>query len=140
MPRLCAYLLSLLLAAPAFGQTVVPPEVVSVVSGGHWEANGCTGTYRVVVVNDGFEHVVSHALVQWVAAPSSPDESPSVVASVEPPLPFGQGVASLIATLKPMGSGQVGIRLSGSAPAAPNQEVGTLLIAREPGVVAVQGD
>ena len=140
MPRLCLYLLSLLLAAPVFGQTVVPPEVVSVVSGGHWEVNGRAGSYRVVVVNDGFEHVVSHALVQWVATPSSPDESPSVIASVEPPLPFGQGAASLVATLKPVGSGQVEIRLSGSAATAPGQEVGTLLIAREPGVVVVQGD
>ena len=45
----------------------IPPDIQYVVTGGRWSAAGRTGVYRVLVRTGGFEHVVSEAVVEWVA-------------------------------------------------------------------------
>lgn len=138
MTKMFATLLMLSAITPALcGQ--VPPEVVSVESGGYWESDGRSGSYRVVVTNHGFEHVTSRVVVEWVADPESPREGPVIVAAVEPPLPFGNGVASLSATLDPVGPGHVRITLSGAIAVDPTQSVGAVIAATAPGEVAVEG-
>lgn len=44
----------------------LPAGVVAVRSGGAWTEGEAAGSYRVVVVNAGFEHVVSRVYVQWL--------------------------------------------------------------------------
>ena len=130
-----AILLLLLLPLSALSQTRVPPEVDSVVSGGYWESGSDSGQYRVVVVNSGFEHVTSRIIVEWLRGPASTGTAPEVVASVEPKLPFGAGVASLGVTLTPAGKGKVRIVASGVVAADPSQKVRAVLTATQPGVV-----
>jgi hypothetical protein len=137
MPNVLAPLLMLLLAGSAHG-SAVQPEVSGVVSGGYWSSKGQSGTYRVVIVNSGFEHVVSQVFIEWVADPTSEQDGPKVVATVEPKLPF-EGVASLQAALKPVATGKAQIILSGVVSALPTQEVHAVLTATSPGQVAIDG-
>jgi hypothetical protein len=81
----------LLLPGLAYAQPKVPLEVVSVVSGGHWQEGARSGTYRVVTTREGWEHLWSRLAVEWLADPGSRDEQQSIVASIEPELPSGQG-------------------------------------------------
>ena len=123
---LCADLAS---AAPA-----VVSSVVAVVSGGYWSAAGRTGTYRVVVANEGTEHVISRVFIEWLA--ESP-EGMTVVASVEPQLPFGNGTANLRATLRPLRTNRVLIQVAGVISADPTQKARAVVLAGVPGRVAV---
>jgi hypothetical protein len=63
-------LLALLAAEPtrAQGTFEVPdPAISAVVTGGHWEAGGRSGTIRFVVVTGGIDHLVSTLHAQWLA-------------------------------------------------------------------------
>ena len=44
----------------------VPTHVESVVSGGYWKSGGQDGRYRIIVVNNGWEHVHSLVFLQWL--------------------------------------------------------------------------
>jgi hypothetical protein len=44
----------------------IPIEVASVVAGGYWKEGGSDGRYRVVVINEGWEHVHSRVYAQWI--------------------------------------------------------------------------
>jgi hypothetical protein len=127
--------LMLLLPFSAFAQSPVPSDVYSVASGGYWEAAGESGTYRVLVVNSGFEHVTSRVFVEWVRGPKPGESTPTVVASVEPELPFGRGIASLNATLQPQLKGKVHIVVSGVISAQPDKKVRAVLVATHPSLV-----
>lgn len=72
-------------AACARGQAapMVEAAVSDVVTGGYWQADTRGGHYRVVVTTVGFEALSSRVFVEWIAEPAFPEESPSVVASVE---------------------------------------------------------
>ncbi|BAV97791.1 hypothetical protein LEN_2304 [Lysobacter enzymogenes] len=56
-------------SAPALAQApVVEPNVDAVVQAGRWsEVEAGEGSYRVVVVGQGFEHVSTRVLAQWKA-------------------------------------------------------------------------
>lgn len=70
-----ALFLLLLLALPARGEDAPDrkavdalPAYISVVqSGGFWRSGAQEGHYRIVVTSGGFEHIVSHLFIQWVA-------------------------------------------------------------------------
>ena len=129
-------LITLALPLTVAAQGLVSPEVESVVSGGYWEHQGSSGRYRVVLVNSGFEHVSSRLRVEWVRGPRTADAGPEVVASTEPVLPFGQGLASLSATVKPAGKGRVRITVTGVMAHEPQRQVRAVLIATDPGKVS----
>jgi hypothetical protein len=68
--------LALVLASPLAAQTTLPddpfitalPASVSLVSsGGGWVDGKETGTYRVVVVTEGWDHLQSRLYIQWLA-------------------------------------------------------------------------
>ena len=62
---------------------VVPIAVETVVSGGYWTApDNIEGQYRVIVKTEGFEHLVSSAWLEWIAAPTK-DSDATVVATSE---------------------------------------------------------
>jgi hypothetical protein len=134
---LSAALTALAFAGTAPAQTAVPPQIASVVSGGYWSAQGRAGTYRVVVVNHGFEHVASRVFIEWLADPRSPAEEPAVIDTVEPALPFGRDVASLGVTLKSLGVGRVRVVVSGVISVDPAQKVRAVITAAAPGVATV---
>lgn len=137
MRTLAVLLTSFVFASHAPAQTGVPPQVHSVASGGYWSSGRHSGVYRVIVVNEGFEHVASRVFVEWIAEPTSPTEDPTVIAVVEPSLPFGAGVASLQATLKPLAPNRVRVALAGVVSAEPSQKVRAVVIATAPGLVSV---
>lgn len=125
----------LLTAIGSFADSNVPASIHSVVSGGYWKAEGRGGLYRVVVVNDGYEHVTSRVLVEWLQEPSSRDGEVKVVASVEPQLPFGNEIALLSASLKPLATGRVQVVISGVVAAEPSRKVSAVLLASQPGKI-----
>ncbi|WP_156886582.1 hypothetical protein [Rhizobium gallicum] len=82
IPRLCGGIF-LLVANAAFAETFVDTNVVSVVEGGHWQEDGVgEGSYRIIVVNQGFEHVSSRVVVEWKSVPTETDDA-QIVHSVE---------------------------------------------------------
>ena len=66
-------MLSATMVAGAFAATPpsVAPSVVSVVTAGHWESGGTHGTYRVLLLRGGFEHVTSRVIAEWIADPTA---------------------------------------------------------------------
>jgi hypothetical protein len=128
-------LITAVLPLTAAAQGTVSPDVDSVASGGYWEHQGSSGRYRVVVVNSGFEHVTSRVRVEWVRDARSSSVGSDVVASAEPELPFGKNMASLGATLKPVGKGRVRITVTGVMSHEPLKKVKAVLVATHPGQV-----
>jgi hypothetical protein len=92
------------------------PTIVSVVSSGYWERSADHGSYRLIVENVGFEHVMSRVLAQWVAEPNDSSKKATVALQKEliPPLLFSFGAPTLTAT-------KTGVRaaLSGASPTSP---------------------
>lgn len=83
--RLCVGLWSLVLTvtADAWGDTVsktgsqvaealasdtvgVPADVSTVQTGGVWSESDKEGNYRVIIINHGFDHIVSKLYLQWL--------------------------------------------------------------------------
>ncbi len=123
-------------ASPSFG--AVPPDVVSVTSGGYWDDGEKSGTYRVVISNKGFEHITSTLLIEWIADPADRDGSPVVAGSVEPSLPFGQGVSNLRATLSVIEPNHVEVKVLGTMASDLDHEVSATIYARSPNEVEVK--
>jgi hypothetical protein len=96
-----AGLLSLFVVAAVEAQSGVPSSVASVKSVGYWKTDSGEGTYRVVVINQGCEHVTTRVLIEWIRRSTSRERDVEVISSVEPSPPFGNGIASLRATLGP---------------------------------------
>jgi hypothetical protein len=117
----------------------VPTSVRSVASAGHWEANGRTGVYRVVITNDGWEHTWSHLFIEWVASPSAREGESTVVAVVEPTLPFPAGTTILDATLRARAPGRLEVVVLGTPNGAglSSAKAQLTLEAKAPGVVIV---
>jgi hypothetical protein len=76
-----ALLLAVCGVAGAQQPIAMSPDIAAVVTGGRWQSGALSGTYRVVVRNGGFEHVVSYAQVDWITDSSSRDEAPRVIDS-----------------------------------------------------------
>lgn len=73
-----------LLSSPSRSESVapeVPPTIVAVVSGGVWQAGDSHGFFRVIVENQGFEHIHSVLWLEWVVA-GSRDSQPRVASRV----------------------------------------------------------
>ncbi|TCU29235.1 hypothetical protein EV130_102415 [Rhizobium azibense] len=82
IPRLWGVIF-LLVAKTAFADTFADTNVVSVIEGGHWQEDGAgEGSYRIIVVNQGFEHVSSRVVVEWKSVPTETGEA-KIVHSVE---------------------------------------------------------
>jgi hypothetical protein len=123
-------------ASSALATATVPADVETVVTGGYWESGGQRGRYRVVVVNEGNEHVHSRLFIEWVADPRA-GQPARVVATSEPKLPFADA-ASFGVTLSPAGIGSARIVVSGVVSASPSTKVHAVVVAKEPGVAEVQ--
>lgn len=129
--------LSLLLAAApaaAAATTVVPESVATVLTGGYWSHEGKSGTYRLVIVNEGSNPATSRVFVEWLA---QSDSGLALVTRMEPKLPFGNGTAQLRAAMRVAGPGRVQIQLVGNLAADPSQKVRAMVIAMKPGTIAV---
>ena len=64
---ICAALVAM--CAPASAQST-DPGIVFVASAGHWETAEASGGYRIVVRQQGYEHVSSAVVAEWIAAPA----------------------------------------------------------------------
>lgn len=112
----------------------VPAAVATVVSGGYWQAEGRSGSYRVVVALRGFETVGSRVIVEWVAGPKTADDAAAVVAAVEPALPEGEPV-TWTANLQRVLPGCVRITLRGVNTMLPSQRSTRTVWALAPGQI-----
>lgn len=81
----------------ALAQPAIPVQVTSVVSGGYWQHGSESGTYRAVIVQEGWEHIWSRLYIEWISEPKSRNDEQKVIAQVEPTLPIGQGTYVLAA-------------------------------------------
>ena len=64
----------------AFAQErTASPEIYEVKSFGFWEADDYEGHFRIVIINQGFEHVSSNVYLEWI---SSNNESLKIIKSV----------------------------------------------------------
>ena len=55
------------------------PNISSIVSEGYWEDDDMHGVYRVILWSEGFEHISSGVVAEWIADPQDANESPKVV-------------------------------------------------------------
>jgi hypothetical protein len=80
----CVFLLAAARGAHAQAESVpaIDPSISQLVSGGYWESGARRGTYRVVELASGWEHIRRRVVVQWLLEPSSPEASSRVVATV----------------------------------------------------------
>ena len=65
----------------------VDPAVISATTVGYWQTNELHGSYRIVVWNEGYEHVSSGVTAEWVAEPRDPNDHSEILFSkslVEP--------------------------------------------------------
>lgn len=89
-------LLSLvLICSSGVAQTVsVPTEVFSVQTVGYWQSGSATGSYRVVVTSEGWEHAWSRVFVEWLEEPTDHEapQLPPLVVELVPPLAQGSAV------------------------------------------------
>ncbi len=61
--------LVLFAAHESFAEALVDPDVMAVVEGGYWREDGIgEGSYRIIVVSQGFEHVSSRVVAEWKLA------------------------------------------------------------------------
>ena len=118
-----AFLALAVLAGTAAAQPVaVDPEVTSVATVGRWQSKGLAGSYRVVVVRDGWEHVWSRVYVEWLPDPTereAPTPKPVTVQELIPP-GIAQGTAVLEATARARKPGAIEITVRATS----NMEVG----------------
>ena len=75
----------------------VPAEVTSVSTAGRWQSGRIAGSYRVVVVRDGWEHIWSRVYVEWLQDPADRDSLEPKPLSIRELIPPGvaQGTAVL---------------------------------------------
>ena len=118
-----AFLALAVLVGSASAQHVsVAPEVTSVATVGRWQGKGVSGSYRVVVVRDGWEHVWSRVYIEWLQDPTereSPTRAPVSVQELIPP-DIAQGTAVLEATARSRKAGALEITVRATS----NMEVG----------------
>ncbi|NRQ17503.1 hypothetical protein [Ensifer sesbaniae] len=75
--------LVLFAAHESFAEALVDPDVMAVVEGGYWREDGIgEGSYRIIVVSQGFEHVSSRVVAEWKLAGSEKGRA-RIVHSVE---------------------------------------------------------
>ena len=67
---ICAALAALCLPASAAADQSADPDIAFVASAGHWETAEASGRYRVVVRQQGYEHVSSAVVAEWIEAPT----------------------------------------------------------------------
>lgn len=79
--RLPFIALAVVACVPVALAEAVDAEVFAVVSAGQWQDDTGQGVYRVVVRTQGFEHVSSGVVAEWVADASEAGEVQRLVAS-----------------------------------------------------------
>jgi hypothetical protein len=126
----------LVLPSIAMAQPSVPATIESVNSGGYWATPEHRGRYRVVMVNEGYEHVYSRVFVEWVADPRSSSSRAKVIKSTQVPQLFSGTPVSLSAVLIPLGENSVEIKLDG-VNSITQERVSASVVATHPGQVSV---
>jgi hypothetical protein len=128
-----------IVAATAFAQdTTIPPEVVSVATVGRWQSGPTSGAYRIIVTRDGWEHVWSHVLLEWIPDPPSREIGYVRGTVVELIPPIGQGTAVLEASARLRKPGELAITVMATS----NMEVQAkpqsfMFVATKPGIVSL---
>ncbi len=131
-------LFSLLVSSAIAQEPVVSRDVVSVSTLGYWQTASQSGTYRVVVTQNGWEHAWSQVFVQWMPEPKSPDaaEPNLTVAELLPPL--AQGAFVLDASAKRGRKNEVLVTVRATSNMEPGaRPLSFVFSAREPGVIEV---
>ena len=106
---------SALLALVAFAgiasaqHVAIAPEVTSVTMVGRWQDKGDSGSYRVIVIRDGWEHVWSRIYVEWLKDPSEREDPTQAPVSIQELVPPGiaQGTAVLEASARASKPGNI---------------------------------
>ena len=134
-----AALVFVLFVGTASAQHVeVAPEVTSVATVGRWQNGGNSGSYRVVVVRDGWEHLWSRVYVEWLPDPTEREAPTPTPVSVQELIPPGipQGAAVLDASARGLSLGILEVTVRATS----NMQVGAkrqtfVFRANQPGIV-----
>jgi hypothetical protein len=126
-----------LLPLSTMAQLSVPANVRSVATGGRWHDGKRDGQYRVVVVDDGYEHVWSRVYIQWVARPQDRNDTELIVATTEATLPFPEGTTMLVATIHPVETNRLRVALAATPNSMGGHRASIDLIATTPGQLRV---
>ncbi len=138
MNRAIIALLVLFAGSASAQSATLPPQVVSVATVGRWQSGPATGSYRVIVTSDGWEHAWSHVVVEWLADPSSREEAYVPGKTVELIPPIAQGTAVLEASARPRKNGELVVTIRATS----NMELHArpqrfVFVAKGPGVVSM---
>jgi hypothetical protein len=129
-------LIFLLVSSATAEEPRLPREVVGVTTLGYWQTASQSGTYRVVVTQNGWEHVWSQVFVQWLPEPKSRDaaEPPITVAELLPPV--AQGAFVLEASSKHGRKNEILVTIQATSNMEPQAKpLRFVFSAREPGVI-----
>ncbi len=114
----------------------VPPEVVSVVTTGHWQSGQATGQYKIIVTTEGWEHLWSRAFVEWLPDPADPNAARKAVAISELIPPIGRGTAVFEVTANQVKAGGLVVTIRATANQLPGAKPQVFVfIANTPGHV-----
>jgi len=72
------------IATAATAQVEIPTNVAQVESGGYWNHDGRSGRFRIVIADEGWEHVISRIFIEWIEQDGEGRGRDKVVARVEP--------------------------------------------------------
>ncbi|KSV83462.1 hypothetical protein N183_38175 [Sinorhizobium sp. Sb3] len=112
--------LVLFAAHESLAEVLVDPDVMAVVEGGYWREDGVgEGSYRIIVVRQGFEHVSSRVVAEWKLAANEKGRA-RIIHSVE--LVKG-GFYSVGAPEIEFSKGGARVELGGTATFAPGTTV-----------------
>ena len=141
MNRVLAVLSLAALTALASAQHVeVAANITSVQTAGRWVGQGASGTYRVIVVQDGWEHVWSRVYVEWLPDPKGPEaERSKPVAVEELRIPgVSQGTSVLEAKASAVGTAGLSVTVTVRSNSEPKAKPGRFVFRlREPGKVTL---
>jgi hypothetical protein len=89
----------------------VDPAVTSATTVGYWQTKDRHGSYRVVIWNEGYEHVSSGVTAEWIAEPGSPNDDSQILFSklIVEPNAFSFGEPTFVQLRK----GRVRVKLTG---------------------------
>jgi len=99
----------------------VDPAVISATTVGYWQTKDLHGSYRIVVWNEGYEHVSSGVTAEWIAEPGDPNDNSQILFSkslVEPnAFSFGEP------TFVQLKNGRVRVKLTGVNSFEPTSQI-----------------
>lgn len=60
-------------------QSDIPLNVIKIVTKGYWQTPSTDGYYRIIVTQQGWEHLSNQLAVEWIQTPQEPNSLPNII-------------------------------------------------------------